>query len=285
MHPNNLHRTPYDFATLVEANAGLAAFVFENEHGSKTINFEDPNAIFALNKAILISDYGILDWNIPKGYLCPPIPSRVDYIHYLADVVSLKKNQNKVKGLDVGTGANCVYPILGAKVYNWQMVGCDIDENAITAAKANIKSNPKLVGNVEIRFQKEPANLFAGIIKPEEYFDFTMCNPPFYSSQEEARQVAEKKRKNLKISDKYQRNFGGESHELWCNGGEALFLKRMIKESKSFKNQVGLFTSLVSRSEHLPKIKKQIIKLGARYEVIKMQIGNKQSRIVTWKFN
>ncbi len=285
MHPNNLHNKPYDFKVLIEAYKELDAFVFDNEHGARTVNFEDPNAVFALNKAILISDYGVIDWNIPKGYLCPPIPSRIDYIHYLADVLPQEGKQNQVKGLDIGAGANCIYSILGAKVYDWHMVGCDIDDTAVTAAKANIESNPQLLDTIEIRHQTDRAKLFAGIIKSDEYFNFTMCNPPFYASQAEAKRAADKKRKNLNISDKYNRNFGGEQHELWCNGGEALFLKRMIKESIGFKDQVGLFTSLVSRSENLPKIKKQIVKIGAHYEIIKMQIGNKQNRIVTWKFS
>lgn len=284
MHLNNLHNKPYDFKALIEAYKELETFVFDNEYGAKTVNFEDPSAVYALNKAILISDYELIDWNIPEGYLCPPIPSRVDYIHHLADVILQEGKQNQIKGLDLGTGANCIYPILGAKVYDWHMVGCDIDDTAVTAAKANIANNPQFLDRVTIRHQTDHAKLFAGIIKSGEYYNFTMCNPPFYASQAEAKRAADKKRKGLNISDKHNRNFGGEAHELWCNGGEALFLKRMIKESSAFKNQVGLFTSLVSRSENLPKIKKQINKGGAHYEIIKMQIGNKQSRIVTWKF-
>ena len=79
-------------------------------------------------------------------------------------------------------------------------------------------------------------------------------------------------------------NFGGESNELWCNGGEALFLKRMIKESADFKTQVGWFTSLISKKESLSKIYKQLDKLKAIYKVIPMSQGNKKSRFIAWKF-
>ena len=284
MHPHNIHHKPYDFNALIGAHAALEQYVFTNAFDMQTIDFSEPNAVLALNKAILIGDYGLLDWNIPKGYLCPPIPGRADYIHHIADVLKENGYKNDIKGLDVGMGANCIYPILGARIYDWTMVGCDIDSNAIIAAKATMDANQKLLKSVELRHQADHANIFAGIIASDEYFHFTMCNPPFYSSEKEAIRHMEKKLKNLGRSSQLKRNFGGAAHELWCNGGEALFIKRMIKQSTLFKKQVGVFTCLVSRSEHLSKIKKQLNKLDVVYNIITMEHGNKRSRIVAWKF-
>ena len=79
-------------------------------------------------------------------------------------------------------------------------------------------------------------------------------------------------------------NFGGQANELWCNGGEALFIKRMIKQSVAFKSQVGWFTTLVSKKENLAKIYKQLDKLKVTRTTIPMTQGNKQSRIVAWRF-
>lgn len=284
MHPRNLHNKPYDFKALIGAHAELEQHVFINTFAVQTIDFSEPNAVLALNKAILKNDYGVLDWNIPEGYLCPPIPGRADYIHHIADVLIADGYKNDIRGLDVGMGANCIYPILGAQIYAWQMVGCDIDSNAVKAARATVDANPKLLNRIEIRHQKEHAHLFAGILKPDEYFHFTMCNPPFYSSEKEALRITEQKQKNLGKSSQLRRNFGGAAHELWCNGGEALFIKRMIKQSTQFKKQVGVFTCLVSKSEHLPKIRKQLTKLNAVYKIITMEQGNKRSRLVVWKF-
>jgi 23S rRNA (adenine1618-N6)-methyltransferase len=284
MHPKNIHNTSYDLKALSEAHSELLPFVFSNDHDVQTIDFANPLAVLALNKAILKQSYGLEDWNIPEGYLCPPIPGRADYIHHIADLLEEETIKGPVKGLDIGMGANCIYPILAAKIYQWQMVGSDIDENAVMAAKENVDVNLDLSKSIEIRHQENNGDIFTGIIKPDEYFHFTMCNPPFYTSKEDAERETKHKQKNLEYSAEAKRNFGGQANELWCNGGEALFLKRMIKQSATYKKQVGVFTSLVSKSENLPKIKKQIKKAGARYQVVKTQQGNKIGRIITWKF-
>lgn len=284
MHLNNIHTEDYNFKALIAAHSELSTFVFTNEHDTQTIDFADPKAVLALNKAILKHSYGLTDWNIPEGYLCPPIPGRADYIHHIADLLKKEGFSKSIKGLDIGMGANCIYPILGAQICNWQMVGSDINTNAVLAAKANVGSNKQLSKTIEIRHQKNNANIFDGIIQPGEYFHFTMCNPPFYTSEKEAMQETKRKQKNLAFSADAKRNFGGQANELWCNGGEALFLKRMIKQSAGFKKQVGVFSSLVSKSEHLYKLLKLLKKLNAEYDTVKMQHGNKKTRILVWKF-
>lgn len=284
MHSNNIHNTPYDFDALTKSHPELSSFVISKVHPTKTIDFANPKAVLALNKAILKHSYGLVDWNIPEGYLCPPIPGRADYIHHIATILEKEGLGGIVKGLDIGVGANCIYPILGALIYDWHMVGSDIEQNAVSAAKANVNSNPHLSESIEIRYQEDNANIFAGIIQSDEYFHFTLCNPPFYATKENAERETRRKQKNLKYDAEAKRNFGGQANELWCNGGEALFLKRMIKQSMDFKKQVGVFTCLVSKSEHLPKIKKQLKKLGAIYDTVQMIHGHKKSRILVWKF-
>ena len=112
-----------------------------------------------------------------------------------------------------------------------------------------------------------------------------MCNPPFHSSEAEATKGTMRKLKNLKKEGKTELNFGGQANELWCNGGEALFIKRLIKQSVAFKSQVGWFTTLVSKKENLLKIFKQLDKLKATHRTFNMFQGNKKSRIVAWNFN
>ncbi len=291
MHPNNLHNNPYNFDLLINVNPDLAPFVFINNHGTETIDFSISDAVLQLNKALLKQHYEVTNWSIPSNYLCPPIPGRADYIHYIADLLSEEKITTPVKGLDIGVGANCIYPILGSQIYTWNMVGVDIDENAIHSATKNGSASEKLKNHIEIRHQKSNANIFEGIIKKDEYFNFTMCNPPFHTSEEEASKGTLKKLRNLRQEDQpYQTkkeivlNFGGQANELWCNGGEALFIKRMIKQSITFKNQVGWFTTLVSKKENLKKIYKQLDKLKVTRKTINMSQGNKKSRFVAWKF-
>ncbi len=284
VHPNNIHNKPYDFSSLIHIHSILKPFVFINAYGNMTIDFSDSEAILELNRAILKHYYRLTDWNIPKGFLCPPIPGRADYIHHLADVLKQKGMNTHIKGLDIGVGANCIYPILGAQIYGWQMIGADINEIAITSANKNVEMNPYLSKSIQIRHQPNHANIFEGVIKAGEYFDFVMCNPPFHRSKEEASKGTLKKLKNLKVSNDLELNFGGQANELWCNGGEALFLKRMIKQSIHFSKQVGVFTSLVSKKENLIKLKKQLDKIKAQYDIIEMSQGHKKSRLITWIF-
>lgn len=283
MHPKNRHQKRYNFKTLCEANDKLIPFVFTNSYKIQTIDFSNSNAVFELNKAILLSEYGLKDYQLPEGYLCPPIPSRADYIHYLSDLIDSSKTN--INGLDIGVGANCIYPILGSQIQGWNMVGSDINKAAITLALRNVNFTETLSKKITIRHQENNAFIFKDIIMPGEYYDFTMCNPPFHSSEAEALKGTTRKWKNLKGKSTSDLNFGGQSHELWCNGGEALFIKRMIKESVNYKLQVGWFTTLVAKGVHLPKLLKQLNKLNVTLKVIDMEQGQKQSRILAWKFN
>ncbi|TYA58978.1 23S rRNA (adenine(1618)-N(6))-methyltransferase RlmF [Formosa maritima] len=285
MHPRNIHRKGYNFDELVENHQPLKRFVFTNEYKNKTIDFNKPDAVFHLNKALLKTYYQITDWRIPKGYLCSPIPGRADYIHQIADLLEVQNSKSQILGLDVGVGANCIYPILGTQIYGWRMVGTDIKLESINAAKYNVSLTKKLKDTIGIRHQQNPAHIFEGIIKPNEYYNFTMCNPPFHKSKEDALKGTKLKLKNLKKDGPTTLNFGGQANELWCNGGEVLFIKRMIKQSVEFKNQVDWFTTLVSNKENLSKFQKHLDKLNASYKIIDMSQGNKKSRILAWNFS
>ena len=280
MHPDNKNKGLYRFKYLRKVNKDLVPFIKETDRGIQTIDFSNPEAVLQLNKAILLSDYSLAWYDIPKGYLCPAIPGRADYILYLKDFL----NKEKVRGLDIGTGANFIYPLIGATLFNWTIKGVDTDKNAIKSATTILENNTHLKGFLSTCLQPSPASIFKDVILPGEHYDFTMCNPPFYSSEKEAFKATLEKSKGLKLAE-VKRNFEGQSNELWCNGGEALFIKRMIKESVLFKSQVVWFTTLVSKNEHLPKLKKQLEKNKAHYKTIDMSQGNKKSRFLAWRFD
>jgi 23S rRNA (adenine1618-N6)-methyltransferase len=44
-----------------------------------------------------------------------------------------------VRVLDIGVGANCVYPLIGHAEYGWRFLGVDIDEAALANAQANFE--------------------------------------------------------------------------------------------------------------------------------------------------
>lgn len=232
------------------------------------------------------------DWDIPTGYLCPPIPGRADYLHYLADLITegtpdLQIPTGKdIKVLDIGTGANLIYPIIGQHSYQWSFVGADIDKKALANAQKIIDKNPVL-SQIELRLQTNPKYFFKNIIHPQERFAAVICNPPFYPSAEAAAKATQRKIRNLKgkKTREKRRNFGGQSNELWCTGGEARFIKRMIKASVSYGQQVEWFTTLVSKKDHLSGIEAALKKVNAKaVRIIEMGQGNKRSRMVVWRF-
>lgn len=292
LHPRNPHRFRYDFEKLILSFPELKEFVFINEHNVETIEFANPDAVKALNKAILISEYDIKNWDIPKNYLCPPIPGRADYIHYIADLLAESNNGiipegENVVGLDIGIGANCIYPIIGNETYQWSFVGTDIDENAIQNCKKIISENPKLIDAISLQLQVEPRYIFKNIILPEDKFAFTICNPPFHASQEEATKASIRKINNLENTrtKKPILNFGGQNAELWCEGGEFAFITQMIYESVKYPLQVFWFTTLVSKKDNLRSIYKTLNKVGAvEIKTIEMAQGQKTSRFVAWTF-
>lgn len=290
LHPRNLHRQRYDFAALIAVCPDLTPFVARNAHGDDSVDFADPAAVKMLNRALLAHHYGIAHWDIPPGYLCPPIPGRADYIHHLADLLSDSNGgvlPARVNVLDVGVGANCVYPILGRTVYGWRFVGSDIDAVALRSAQAIVDANPSLAGSVGLRRQPSSANVFRGVIKRDDYFDLTLCNPPFHASAQEAEAGTRRKLTNLtgQRPAKTVLNFGGQHAELWCDGGEAGFLRIMVRESAEFAHQCCWFSSLVSKEANLPGLYRALKQAGARrVETRAMAQGQKVSRLVAWSY-
>lgn len=293
LHTRNLHRSRYDFPQLIVSCPELSPFVSLNQYDDLSVDFSDPTAVKVLNKALLKHFYHVEFWDIPKDFLCPPIPGRADYIHYLADLLSASNDNqipkgNKVQVLDIGVGANCIYPIIGHRSYGWKFVGADINPVSASSAELITKANPNLTKGIYIRLQKSPKNIFKGMIKPTDFFDLTLCNPPFHASEEEANATANKKLRNLGKQEKGTKvvlNFGGQKNELWCDGGEEQFVCQMAEESQFFGQQCFWFSTLVSKKTTLPVLLNALRKIGAlNVKTIDMAQGQKESRFVAWTF-
>jgi 23S rRNA (adenine1618-N6)-methyltransferase len=279
LHPNNKFNTSYDFDDLIIKNPALKEFVAENKYGSITIDFSNPIAVKELNKALLFTFDKIALWNFPDKNLCPPIPGRLDYIHHLADLLSTEED---VKILDIGTGATCIYPLLGVAAYNWNFVAVDIDLDSLDTAQDIIDDN-NLDAHIKLRQQLDENQILKGILEDDDSFSAVMCNPPFYKSEEEAQGA--NKRKNKNLGNSAVRNFSGNNNELWYVGGEKAFLHNYLYESSLYKDKSTWFTSLVSKKENVESMEKSSKKLGATaFKVIPMSQGNKVTRIVCWKY-
>tara|TARA_B110000483_G_C18188058_1_gene539757 strand:- start:134 stop:1231 length:1098 start_codon:yes stop_codon:yes gene_type:complete len=299
LHPRSQHRGSYDFKVLGETVPALKSFVAPNKYKVDSIDFSNPQAVKLLNQALLQHHYLVKDWKVPAGALCPPIPGRADYIHHLADLIDYTRMD--IKGIDIGIGFNCIYPLIGSAEYDWKFVGSEINPEAMASAQNILDSNPQFKDKIELRHQTDPNCMLKGIIQPGEKYDFVMCNPPFHSSAEEARKGSQRKVRNLKVNKNKNNkkpwenvskkdapptlNFGGMEHELWCEGGERKFIQSMVFESKEFAQQVEWFTALVSKEESIPPIYAYLRKAGVKYaRTIDMGQGNKKTRFVAWKF-
>ncbi len=304
LHPRNAHRGRYDFTALCEKSPELKPFLKNNPHGDKTIDFSDSQAVLRLNKALLSHYYNIQHWQIPEGYLCPPIPGRADYIHFLADLLAgssqEQTDQNtpiptgrQINVLDIGTGANCIYPIIGSQSYGWRFTASDVDPVSVSSARLIVESNACLKNKIKLIQQHHEHNIFKGIINSRDRFDLTLCNPPFHASMAEAQSGSRRKWRNINNTQKQnpqnsqnsQRNFGGQNAELWCEGGEITFLKRMIIESREYSEQVCWFTSLVSKGDNIRPLRKLLQQEKVmQVEVVTMSQGQKTSRFIAWSF-
>ncbi|VDB92841.1 Bgt-4205 [Blumeria graminis f. sp. tritici] len=99
-----------------------------------------------LTKSLLKRDFG-LHLSLPQDRLCPP---RVSYIVWIQGLLDSSNDSCRgtnissrhIIGLDVGTGASCIYPLLGSTMRsNWQFIATEVDEKSLEFARANIELN------------------------------------------------------------------------------------------------------------------------------------------------
>jgi 23S rRNA (adenine1618-N6)-methyltransferase len=195
--------------------------------------------------------------------------------------------------LDLGVGANCIYPLLGARDYGWSFVGADSAPASVEWARRLVAAHAHLglAELIELRHQPDPRALFAHATRPGESFAASVCNPPFHASAAEAAAGTSRKLRNLAAGRSHRTagqptlNFGGQANELWCEGGETGFLRRMIAESAARPALCRWFTTLVAKSAHLPALEAALAAVRpAEVRVLAMRHGQKHSRILAWRF-
>eukprot|EP00257_Ricinus_communis_P020945 XP_015580315.1 U6 small nuclear RNA (adenine-(43)-N(6))-methyltransferase [Ricinus communis] len=295
IHPRNKYAdSPPDFALLASLYPSFEPFIFYSRDGRPRIDWTDFNSTRELTRLLLLHDHS-LNWWIPDGQLCPTVPNRSNYIHWVEDLLSsdiipkTNINGDTVKGFDIGTGANCIYPLLGASLLGWSFVGSDVTDVAVEWAERNVKNNPHVSELIEVRKvtncqgtlsvedsrnvesisceSKMDADgsvieklvdankkyhgppVLVGVIKNDEKFEFCMCNPPFFESMEEAGL-------NPKTS------CGGTPEEMVCPGGEKAFIARIIEDSVILKESFRWFTSMVGRKTNLKFLTSRLREVG-----------------------
>jgi len=264
----------YDFDELAIFYPPLSKYVHFSSSGVSVIDWKDPQALRELTKAILIHKFQIKYWELPSKFLCPTIPSRINYLEWIDSLLkNEKKNADFVKGLDIGTGASLIYPILGYKLFKWHFVASEKNPEAYKNA-LEIQTNNDFQPFIEMRLAKD--GIFKGIIKKnDDLFDFSMCNPPFFENLREQKTV------NWRTCEI-------KEFEAEFQGGELEFVKQIFDESLEFKKKVKFFTSLIGRKKDYEAI---LIYLNNKkendhFEIISkaLHIGQNTRWVIAWRF-
>ncbi|XP_050351208.1 U6 small nuclear RNA (adenine-(43)-N(6))-methyltransferase isoform X2 [Nymphalis io] len=246
MHPRNIYKTPPDFSKLAKKYKEFSD-VAKDITGKVSIDFKDPHALRTLTKYLLKSDFN-LDVNIPEDRLVPTLPLRLNYILWIEDLLTAMNKNSSILGIDIGTGACAIYPLLAAVKNKWNMLGTEMDEESLEKARDNIERN-NLQHLIELK-KNVSTSIFECVFtgNNDQVYDFCMCNPPFYTNIQElleSRSPARPEPKN---------GFTGSSHELITEGGELQFCRKIIAESKIYKNRILIFTTMVGHKYNLKEL-------------------------------
>ncbi|KAJ3178295.1 hypothetical protein HDU87_003607 [Geranomyces variabilis] len=284
MHERNPFNDRPNFAELARQYEHLAPYLRPNWQGVLSIDFKDAQALRELTYALLWTGFG-LRLEIPLDMLCPPVPNRLDYVLTIEDLLAESgiPPGAPVHGIDIGTGASCIYALLACKRNEkWKMLGLDIEPRAIAYATSNVAQN-ELQSRITVCKNETDLILHKDLLDgfhPKRY-DFTMCNPPFYESAEQiARSRAGKEAAPRAVCS-------GTSAEMVTEGGELGFILRILAESArpEMRRRVRWFTSLVGRKEDVASLEDAIRAVGgARWEVKSLRQGATVRWVISWTF-
>jgi len=263
-------QSPPDFRALAEAVPAFAEFVVERRDGRATVDFGNAAAVRSLTCAILQTRFS-LTMELPPDVLVPTVGCRANYIRALADLLGAASGQRRLRGLDIGTGASCIYPLLGARMMGWRFVATDCCERSLALARHNVELNG-LAADIELRKAPDAAHIFAGVVRPDDRFDFSMCNPPFFGDTNEACQ-------NPKQA------CTAAAHEAVTPGGEQTFVGQMARESAAMPYTCRWWTSMLGRKASIKPIRALLKTMRVPLvRVCELVQGRTTRWVICWSF-
>ncbi|XP_018339589.1 PREDICTED: methyltransferase-like protein 16 homolog isoform X2 [Trachymyrmex septentrionalis] len=220
---------------------------FNDFTGRVRIDFKERRSLHVLTETLLKHDFD-LHVNIPADNLNPAIPLRLNYILWMEDLMTYSKlEMEKVTGIDIGTGAVCIYALLLGKIYKCQMIGTEVDKGSVEHAQKCIKEN-KLQDLIEI-ITVNSDRIFKDVVQDNRVYDFSMCNPPFFESEDDGFEKVEKVLPPRNAST-------GNDSELKTEGGEIGFVTKMIEESVEVGDQIKIYSTMIGKKADLAGLRR-----------------------------
>ncbi|KAJ2263042.1 hypothetical protein GGI01_001085, partial [Coemansia sp. RSA 376] len=275
------------YRAVADKYAELKPYLVSESSQRSTIDFKNPDAVRVLNQALL-SVYFDLRIHLPSNSLCPTIANRLNYIKWLSASIIPELTPGPLTGLDIGTGASCIYPLLGARYLpQCKFVGTDINEESVAIASQNVDQNElhdriKVFLNTD-RHTTLPLDALEFPLPNADIegsnFAFCMCNPPFYESIDERLRLRQMKRGAPSL------NTIAKDDELYTDGGEESFLSRLVDESVLCAKRIKWYTTMVGKKNTLALLKTKLRGAGAKQVRDGVLIQGRTTRwVLAWSF-
>ena len=297
---------PPPFSELAAGAPDLAAVLAA---GRGRLDFGDPAAVRALTRAMLVRCFRLADWTVPDGALVPPVPARAAYLRRMGLIVGGGRPPSRpLRIIDVGCGANLIFPLLAASpVFGWTAVGLDVTPAALAGATHNLALNRRLVRSVTLRAgpppppaplsctsppspPPPPPSILPHAFRPgDPPADLLVCNPPFFESAA-ARAATAKDPGALHGGG----HAGMPAETVWPAGGEAGFVGRMAAESAALPpDRVTWYSAMLGRKASVGAVKRVLAGLDPAPQVRTFVLaaagkgkgGERTARwVVAWSF-
>ncbi|KAL8711855.1 MAG: hypothetical protein Q9220_003799 [cf. Caloplaca sp. 1 TL-2023] len=208
------------------------------------------------------------------------VPNRFNYILWVQDLLDTTSEtynegydqEREVVGLDIGTGASCIYPLLGcAQRKTWKFIATDIDTESLDHASLNILLN-NLKSRVLPHLSKPTDPLIPLDHLGIERIDFTMTNPPFYPSLSSLLASA-----TLKSRPPHSACTGTET-EMVTSGGEVAFVTRIIDESEVLGERCQWYTTMLGKLSSVGEVVEELQKRGVGNWSVKEFVQGEKTR-------
>jgi 23S rRNA (adenine1618-N6)-methyltransferase len=283
-------RPPYDtvdFKALTKKNSD---FKLTWQKCSGKLDFQDPETIKTLSRAILAADFG-LQLEVPDDRLCPPIPNRWNYVSWIQGLIDSTSPDysdrydpdRKVIGLDIGTGASAIYTMLCLQSRsNWTMCATDVDKKSFESAARNLALN-SLMTRTKLLQTTELNALIPMQALSIDHLDFTICNPPFFTDASDMTSSLKGEGKSWKPNAVCT----GAEIEMVCDGGDLGFVTKIVNESLVLKEKVQWYSSMLGKLSSAKSIIDLLKKHGVtNWAVGVIDTGSSTKRwVVAWSFS